>query len=209
MRQVLEHVQDPASFLKDVLRSFKSKKNYLYIEVPNSYPSFERGRFYDFYYEHCNYFTSKSLINLAAELSMHIVNMNTAMDGELISILMSTDNLQSNNISNCINDVELEFQSKITTQLDDNKIILGWGASGNGVQILNKFNFNVKKIPAIIDSDLNKQNLFIPGTMQKIISPDDAKSFNPDTIIIFTQFHKKEIEAQCRLIFGNIDIIQI
>lgn len=209
MRQVLEHIEDPANFLRDVLESFESDKNYLYIEVPNSYPSFSKGRFYDFYYEHCNYFTAKSLIKLASELSMNIVSMNTAMDGELISILMTSENFEADDICNLLNKVETKFNTAITNQINNNKVIVGWGASGNGVQILNRFNLGVDKIPVLIDSDVNKQGLYIPGTLQKIVSPDEAKKYNPDTVIVFTQFHKKEIEEQCRTIFGDIEVIQI
>lgn len=209
MRQVLEHIQDPLNFLKDVLASFESSKNYLYIEVPNSYPAFRDGRFYDFYYEHCNYFTTQSLIELCSQLGLVVVNINSAMDGELISILMTTKEIKNEDIEKEISDKEKLLSSKLELALKKDKKILGWGASGNGVQILNKLKLDNSKILAIIDSDKNKQGLFIPGTMQKIISPNEAIDYKPAVIIIFTQFHKKEIEEQCKEIFKEIDIIQV
>ena len=99
---------------------------------------------------------------------------------------------------------EKKFSDQIKNKLLDGESVIGWGASGNGVQILNKLNLTEKDIPVVIDSDKNKQGLFIPGTNQKIISPQDAKKFNPNTVIIFTQFHKREIEKSCREIFGDI-----
>jgi len=206
-RQVLEHIDEPLAFLNDIKESFKKDdKFYLYLEVPNSEMTFNEGRFYDYYYEHCNYFTPESLIALSRELNMKVVNISSAMNSELISILLTTESEDSKILKAKIDNNLRSIKEKISSYSDANKTMIAWGASGNGVQILNKLAINKEIIPYIIDSDLNKQGLYIPGTLQEIIDPDSAVELNPEVVFVFTQFHKEEIGEQCRSLFGNIEI---
>lgn len=208
-RQVLEHISDPVNFIKDIISSFKSKNSkefFVYLEVPNSTPTFRFGRFYDFYYEHCNYFTVRSLIHLAANVGMDIVDLSTAMDAELISILMKIDSNGSNIIESNLHENRSLLEKKLQNSIKSGQKIFAWGASGNGVQILNTLGINAEIISYVIDSDVNKQGKFLPGTLQEIISPNHAVMHNPDVIIVLTQFHKNEILSQCHELFKNADI---
>ena len=61
-------------------------------------------------------------------------------------------------------------------------------------------------IEYVIDGDPNKENLYIPGTLQKIISPSTAIDLNPDVVMVFSQIHKNEIGNQCEDLFTNVEI---
>jgi hypothetical protein len=209
MRQVLEHINQPAQFLKAVLKSFDldlAKDFHLYIEVPNSELTFKNGRFYDYYYEHCNYFTRASLMVLASELGLHIAKMDTDMDGELISVLFKRNSLTSKSI---LENIETSISAlTLAIQKSKGKKILAWGASGNGVTVLNRMNLKTDTIKFVIDSDINKHGKYLPGTLQKIISPSEARNMNPDLVIVFTQLHKTEITQSCKVLFGeNIELL--
>jgi len=207
LRQVLEHIENPLNFLYDVKESFgKGDVFNLYIEVPNSLLTFKDGRFYDFYYEHCNYFSSKTLEVLAKKLEMEIIEISSAMDGELISVLLSKNKFTSDKIHQQLAINQKLIREKLDQKIKASKKILAWGASGNGVQILNKLNINKTIIECVIDSDKNKQGKFIPGTHQKIISPEDAIKLCPDEILVLSQFHRSEIEDSCKLLFPNAEI---
>ena len=63
MRQVLEHVPDPMVFLKAyhaLLSRTKGGNGLLYVEVPSTNATIEKGRFSDFYYDHVGFFTLNS-----------------------------------------------------------------------------------------------------------------------------------------------------
>lgn len=207
LRQVLEHIKDPLEFLKKLKKSFnKTDKFYLYIEVPNSTLTFRFGRFYDYYYEHCNYFSINTINYLADQLDMEIVDLSTAMDGELISVLMTKEKLNHQNLKNNIDENRDSILDELNKKISEGKKILAWGASGNGVQILNSLKITKHSIACVIDSDKNKQGKFIPGTKQKIISPEEAVEHKPDVVLVLTQFHKTEIGASCAKLFGNAEV---
>lgn len=207
LRQVLEHIENPVKFLKKLKNSFHKGANfYLYIEVPNSTLTFKFGRFYDYYYEHCNYFSIKTISYIAAELGMEIVDLSTAMDGELLSVLLTNEKLDYPYLKNHIESNRNTILDELNKKLSSGKKILAWGASGNGVQILNNLEINKDSIACVIDSDINKQGKYIPGTMQKIISPNDAIGYMPNVILILTQFHKAEIGTSCNKLFPNAEV---
>ena len=207
LRQVLEHIKDPVEFLKKIKKSFgSSEKFYLYIEVPNSTLTFRFGRFYDYYYEHCNYFSIKTIDYLAEQLGMEIIDLSTAMDGELLSVLMTNEKLNHRNLKEKIDTNRDSILKELNQKISEGKKILAWGASGNGVQILNNLKINKNLIACVIDSDVNKQGKFIPGTMQKIISPVDGVEYKPDVILVLTQFHKTEIGASCGKLFPKAEV---
>jgi hypothetical protein len=199
LRQVLEHVPKPLAFLTAIIESFGFDGNMrLYIEVPNSRPTFSQARFYDIYYEHCNYFSVESIVQLAKQLKMSVDTISVELEGELISVSLSPQNTKPDNIRNSLQEKHDALKMRFLTHYDKGNAIMLWGASGNGTQILNQLELSTTIVKSVIDSDRNKQGRFIPGTAQKVISPEQAAQLNPDVIFICSQFHRKEIEDSCR-----------
>jgi len=207
LRQVLEHVINPVEFLKNLKKSFgKGERFFMYIEVPNASLTFRFGRFYDYYYEHCNHFSIKTINQLADKLNMELVDVSTAMDGELMSVLLTNKKLDHQSIKENIEINRKSILGDLNRKISEGKTILAWGASGNGVQILNNLELNTNLIACVIDSDKNKQGKFIPGTLQKIVSPEDAVAYKPDAVLVLTQFHKAEIGVACSKLFANAEV---
>lgn len=213
LRQVLEHIALPQEFLKSVMAACDrdSKQDfYIYLEVPNAEFTFNKGRFYDFYYEHCNHFSLQSLFNIANNLGLHMAGVRSEMDGELICVLLKRGKATDKSASLIGARID-QTEQRLHQVLDAYKgeKILAWGACGNGTVALNKLGVTIDTIPFVIDSDIHKQGKYIPGTNQKIISPHEASQYQPNLIIIFSQLHKTEIMRECRRIFGADPVLEI
>ncbi|WP_300712521.1 class I SAM-dependent methyltransferase [uncultured Brachyspira sp.] len=63
LRHVLEHIQDPYNFLYN-LKKIDNNNSLIYIEVPSLEYINENCTFFDFYYEHVNYFREIDFINM-------------------------------------------------------------------------------------------------------------------------------------------------
>ena len=201
MRQVLEHIPQPFMFLKSIVKNSIIDHGYIYIEVPSYDQSRLKHRFYDFYYEHCNYFSLNSLAKISMFLKSNIVSLESKFNNELNIRLMEYENniLPDNSFL-----ISKDFIKSIISSLlkAGNKIVF-WGSSGNGVALLNELNINYKTIQYVIDDDIRKQGKYIPCTGQEIVSSDNPKLKNIDCIFIASQLHIKTISEKCYKKFGT------
>ena len=201
MRQVLEHIPEPFLFLSNIIDNTLFSKGYLYIEVPSYNQSKLQNRFYDFYYEHCNYFSLNSLARIALLLKANIISLESHFNKELNICLMEYDKkFSTENLFLISKD---NINSKIKSLLSSGHKIAIWGASGNGVALLNELNINFNSITYVIDDDKRKQGQYVPFTGQKIVSSDSKHLENINCIFIASQLHTKTIAAKCYEKFGT------
>ena len=207
-RQVLEHIDNPKSFLADTVKGLSKKDGvtHFYIEVPNSEMAFAGDRFYDIYYDHCNYFTVKSITSILEECGLKVGELTLEMNKEIICVIASTKHFKAKTVKEKLNGAVDSIRSALESHLTQNKKVLVWGAAGNGANLLNTLQLNSSVIPFVIDKDTNKHGKFIPIMGQQIISPDEAVKLKPDVILIMSQFHRPEISKECLAIFGK-DIV--
>ena len=201
MRQVLEHIPQPFLFLDSIIKNTLFGHGYIYIEVPSYDQSKLNNRFYDFYYEHCNYFSLNSLARISLFLDLNIVSLGSFYDNELNICLMEYDKRNSSTNSFLI--AKEKIKSKIQSLLNSGYKIAIWGSSGNGVALLNEINIDYKAIPYVIDDDKRKQDQYIPSTGQKIVSSDNHNLEDINCIFIASQLHMKTIAKKCYQKFGQ------
>jgi len=204
MRQVLEHIQDPVVFLRTIIKRYHHESTfddlYIYIEIPSYDQTRKFSRFADFYYEHCNYFSMRSLALLAFSIGAEIVELQTAYSDEILKATFRVSKSKdiTTNYQSMINRLKLLIQ-RISS---NNGRLALWGASGNGCTILRSLNEKSCLIDLVIDNDTRKQGLYIGGSGHKIVSPNDRKVLCINHIIIASQLHVKEITDQAREILG-------
>jgi hypothetical protein len=205
LRHVLEHIQNPYTFLDMLKNIFISSS--IYIEVPNYDWIIESDAFFDITYEHVNYFSQKSLKALFE-------------DGNLISGLAFNNQYQYT-----ISKIELLSPSfirtyegpnweyvnfhglfpKIKKTMEEIEKSIGpfgkfyiWGAATKGcmflVHCLSKESL-IKRVGFAIDINPRKQNKFLPASLVCIKSKEQFFSDvrEGDLLIITNQNYEKEI----------------
>ena len=203
LRQVLEHLINPRHFIKafyDLLHKGDGN-GFLYMEVPNSNTTKLHNRFYDFYYEHYLYFTTGSLVRLVESCGFKVVECGEQFNGEIISILCETTKNNLNNLT--FTERKSHIFDEINSRLKSGKKVVAWGTAGSGSALLNSCGFDSSLIKYVIDSDVRKQNKFVPGTGQLVVSPIFFLDSPPDCILILSQFHKKDISDQIKKIYSD------
>ena len=71
--------------------------------------------------------------------------------------------------------------------------VLVWGAGAKGVSYMNMLNIH-DEIQYIVDINPNKHGKYIAGTGQKIVPPEFAKDYHPDTVIVMNPIYTEEIK---------------
>ena len=202
LRHVLEHLKNPLYFLNSIKDSVSDPDTLIYIEVPSLDWIIDNNTFFDFTYEHVNYFDIESLSNFFSS-----INDSGHLFGRLYIYVIAKasnliDNFKCDSVStNTIN--KSESLRKIGNSLDlvINKInkldapIYLWGAAGKGVifnTLIESSQSLRKKLVGIIDINPNKVGKYIPKTGKKIFSPNKIDNAN---IIVMNDNYIQEVKC--------------
>ena len=201
MRQVLEHLMEPRVYLNSFSELLAKSEGYIYIEVPSGAATKSNARFQDLYYEHYGHYTPASLALLMEATGFDVIECGQTLEGEVISVLAKARKLSQAELR--FEDERLHYIELVDKLLKEGKKVVAWGSAGNGSAFLNVCNFESDKLECVVDSDIRKQNKFIPGTGQLVIAPSELLKIQPDVVLILSQFHKKDIGEEIRELLGE------
>jgi SAM-dependent methyltransferase len=190
-RQVLEHVFDPRGFLSGFAKSLKSGGTGL-VEVPSLEQSVGNGRYFDFFPDHVNYFSSFTLAKACSDAGLEVLDIHRTFNGEFLSAfvrhgaaanLADLSAVATNSKEDAIRFLE---QEKLA-----GKRIAIWGAGGKGTSALAAMAWD--GIAYVVDSDPRKLGLFLPVSHHLVRSPDHLLADPVDTVLITALAHRDEI----------------
>jgi len=208
-RHVIEHISDPISFLKMIKRSLDPSKTVkIFFETPDAEWILKNNTIYDFFYEHCSYFSTNSIFAAFQKSEFQIISIKKIFNEQYLFVEATNHDVvhnlnPRNKESDHIPTLALKFleteQQQISQwlntikklKIDDNVAI--WGAGAKGVTFLNLIDPQRKLINSVIDINPNKQGKFIPGTGHLIIDYHEIKSRGINTIIIMNPNYSFEI----------------
>ena len=211
-RHVLEHIDMPGNFLKTIYRSLKGQeKTVLFFEVPNIMFTLKDHGIWDLIYEHCGYFSSSSLEYLFYSCRFEIISVQEVFGGQFLTIeALPLENMASGRIPTIANIVReiskfvYQFADNFASEVEkwrlfllemkkQNKTVGVWGGGSKGVTFVNIMNTG-GKISYIVDINPYKHGKYVPGTGQKIVSPQNLKEHYPDVILVMNPIYVDEIK---------------
>lgn len=197
-RQVFEHLPDPL----DVLLGIKAMLNpgaVGLIEVPNGYKAMRKKCFYEFFPDHINYFSVNSLVALASQAGFNVVSCHEAFGGEYLELWVRNDTEEF--VTKRLGDMIIEREKVCSNliekikSLSPQKKIMIFGCGAKTLSIFSGFAENISEhIAGVIDSDPNKQGLYIPNTSIQVLSLSQCVKHKPDVVIILALSYVDEIK---------------
>lgn len=204
-RHLIEHVPDPLDLLFNVKKALKSSlRGSLFIETPCVEWIFSHLAFWDFFYEHCSYFTERSLANALNMAGFQLNNVCHVFEGQYLWIEASlSDRIyeQPSSEHKLVTEA-LTFGEKETKMIQSFRSsvktigpggIALWGAASKGVTIANLVDANRELISCLVDMNPNKQGCFVPVTGHPIVSPQDSILMGVKTAIVVNPNYFEEI----------------
>lgn len=209
LRHVIEHVSEPNKLIKIVNSALQnSKTGYLYIETPCVEWILKNGITYDFFYEHCSYFSKSSLKKLLDINGYDIVEMEHTFSDQYIYVVAKIKDRK--NISLLDSYIEkIKIKETLWNELINKysgKIAI-WGAGAKGVTFLNNYDKGANHVNYVIDINTDKKNKCIPITGHDIVSPSDITKDDIEIIIIMNWNYVEEIKSILKSI--SLEIILI
>ena len=210
-------IDDPNSFVDTIKRNLH-KDGIFCIQLSYLPAMLKNLNFYDICNEHLEYY---SLISLQTLLSRHHLEIFDAeenhVNGGSVKVMITHSENKLEKTENLMRLITIEkmmnlnkpetyrkFHDKINSmkdkvcnfidsEIENNNIVLGLGASTKGNMLLQLFGLTKNKIPAISERNPDKVGLKTLGTDIELISEEDARDRKPSCMLVLPWYFKKEI----------------
>jgi C-methyltransferase C-terminal domain/Methyltransferase domain len=212
-RQVLEHILNPRPLLACVRKAITNAPDgAVFFEVPSATHIFRKGGFWDVLYEHCVYYSPGALANLFTSCGFEVLGVSESFGGQYVCLearpyaerVGRTHRARTDLRS--LRSAALKFSDGFQQHLanwrtvlkrfeTEGKRVILWGAGTKGTLFLNTFS-DISSLEFIVDVNPNKWGRYIPGSGQRVISPDSLKDCVPDVILIMNPNYHHEISSQ-------------
>ena len=205
-RHVVEHVSQIGDFFRFLHGIAVAGGNSpVYVETPALEWIVEHQAFWDVFYEHCNYFPTRTLRLLAEQAGFTVLDHRLVFGGQYQALELRPDAAdstcpplyeQSGPMLRTFAESLSSSRREIMSRLDHAGIANGWAIWGAGAKGVSLAIALVDHPPAfVIDSNPSKQGMFLPGTGISIIAPDDPKIATVPVILVANANYMTEIRA--------------
>ena len=202
-QHVLEHLPSFLASLESLLHRHGHPGTRVYLEVPALEWILAQGNFFDFTYEHVNYFSEATLKASAASLGLVIEALERVYQEQYLCLLGRIDGGEKVAPPAFTGDFDLtELARKrcnLTAFVRRAERIVVWGASGKGTICLCDLwdELEGSRLRAV-DINPHKQGRFLPLTGVAIISPEQLAGLEPFKLLIMNPIYADEIQARMR-----------
>lgn len=212
-RHVLEHMPRPVDFLaglRTALRRFP--RTPVFVEVPDLEWILRNGAFWDFCYEHCNYFNATSLrcALIRAGFTKPCAEGRVFGDQYLwiehdpsrTSGIESTDAQPMQSLPRYAAD-ESRMLEHVGGHLDalrrEGRRIVVWGMATKGVMFANLLDPDRQRIDHCIDINVNKQGRYVPLSAHRIDPPATLLLAAAEclAIVVMNPIYLDEVKRAC------------
>ncbi|RTE07914.1 class I SAM-dependent methyltransferase [Paenibacillus whitsoniae] len=222
-RHVIEHVETPVQLLSTVRQALISSANTkLFFETPCVDWILENQVYWDFFYEHCSYFTKSSLTTaferagFQAERITHIFNGQylwmEATLGDVKDTVSVDDSKRTYQLAERFTQNEFVITNKWKTTLQTMELqgsIAVWGAGAKGVTIANLLDPECKLISCIVDINPAKQGKYLPGTGHPIVGVTELEYYNISDVVVMNLNYRDEIASLLQQHNIKVNLIEL
>jgi hypothetical protein len=214
---VLAHVSDQNDFVA-AMATLLSARGTIVMEFPYVRDLIEHGEFDTIYHEHACYFSVTSVRELfrrhgldlvrVEHLSIHGGSLRVFFQREGVVEPVVDEYLESEARAGMLDreyyeafaaqvaDVRTELRALLDRLILDNKRIAGYAAAAKGAILLNYCGIGHERIEYIVDRNIHKHGLEMPGVPIPIMGVEKLAEDPPDYLLILAWNFKDEIMRQ-------------
>lgn len=172
MRHILEHIRDPLVFLRTV-RDANKGSGLVYIEVPCLDWILDHRAWFDFFYEHVNYFRLGDFDRMFG----HVIESGRLFGGQYLYVFAELGSLRDP--ASLAPPSEISFPSDLFERIRSSGLQTGggarqvvWGGAAKGVMFAHHAERLGFTIDFAIDINPAKQSMFLAGTGLPVLAPE-------------------------------------
>lgn len=203
LRHVLEHIQDPVDFLMQLAEA-NGGQGLIYIEVPCLDWIGENRAWFDFFYEHVNYFRLSDFHKIFGR----VVTSGNCFGGQYLYVIGDLASLRHPSYDP---DAPVRFPADFTDSLQaanttDQDVV--WGGASKGL-IYSMLRARAgRPVAGIIDINPAKQGKHLAGTGLRVSAPDELlPQLSGDTrILVMNPNYTEEIKSMSDNAFTYVEV---
>jgi len=224
-RHVLEHIPDPVAFLRLVRSGIGDRAGVpIFVEVPDLEWIVDHDAFWDFCYEHCNYFTQPSLEAAMRRAGFEVLSTQVAFGSqyrwiEAVTAGDATTDVAGDDAARVVDKVT-EYAGRERAEIDgarerlsafkvDGAAVAVWGMATKGIVYTLLVDPDGTLVDAAVDVNTNKQGCFVPTTGRRIESPSVLRRFAGRRVVVLVMNtnYGDEIAAACRELGVDAELV--
>jgi SAM-dependent methyltransferase len=206
---VLEHLAAPLTFLDELRPLLQDPGTCYYFEVPNGVKTFCEGYVWDVLYEHCSYFTARSLQALFTRAGLNVSKLEAALEGQFLALYGRMAGPSSRTeVTDQPSDLyqhasafarrraeEIErWRSRLGDLERAGRAVAIWGAGTKGVNFLDAVDMH-GAVAAVIDVNPRKQGTWIAGCGLQVSAPAALRLIRPHIVIVMNPVYLGEVRG--------------
>jgi len=205
-RHVIEHVADPTSLLRAIRAALRpSPRSAVYFETPALEWILENVAFWDFFYEHCNYFTAEALANASRVAGLAPLLAWRTFGGQYQWLMSKVAGVEAVKHPKSLSAAQksytaAEHRRVLGLQAMMDRFAAGgglavWGAAAKGVTFANLIDSDATRVKCLIDVNPAKYGHFVAGTGHRIVAPQDARGLGVTDVVAMNPAYLAEIRG--------------
>jgi SAM-dependent methyltransferase len=207
-RHLIEHLAEPVSLVRAIARALGTdRRGAVYLETPSLEWIVDHDAFWDFFYEHCGYFTEAALRAVLARAGLQAIELSRVFDGQYWWVKAAPAGESAlpsppSAISRPPIDRFAERQARALADWHDRiaalsaeRPIVVWGAGAKGTTFVQLVDPRAERIEALVDVHPGKQSRYVPGSGHRIERPEWLQGGPPRTALVMNPAYVAEIRA--------------